>query len=147
MLKERLLEDLKIAMRDKNVIRKNTVQMIRAAILKIEKDTQTEADDNKIIEIIAKEQKGKKDALVDFEKAGREDLIEQTKQEMKILEEYLPKQLTKEELFEIISKIIEKIGATSMKDMGIVMKEAKAEIGAGADGRTINEVVKEILNK
>jgi len=146
MLKERLLEDLKVAMRDKNVIRKNTVQMVRAAILKIEKDTQTEVDDNKIIEIIAKEQKGKKDALVDFEKAGREDLIEQTKEEMKILEEYLPKQLSKEELKVEISKIIESVGATSIKDMGIVMKEAKAKIGAAADGRTINEVVKEILN-
>lgn len=146
MLKERLLEDLKIAMRDKNVIRKNTVQMIRAAILKIEKDTQSEIDDNKIIEIIAKEQKGKKDALLDFEKAGREDLIEQTKEEMKILEEYLPKQLSKEELRVEISKIIEAVGATSIKDMGIVMKEAKATIGAAADGRTINEVVKEILN-
>ena len=146
MLKEKLLEDLKIAMRDKNVIRKNTVQMVRAAILKIEKDTQTEVDDNKIIEIIAKEQKGKKDALVDFEKAGREDLIEQTKEEMKILEEYLPKQLSKEELKVEISKIIESVGATSIKDMGIVMKEAKAKIGAAADGRTINEVVKEILN-
>ena len=145
MLKEKLLEDLKVAMRDKNVIRKNTVQMVRAAILKIEKDTQTEVDDNKIIEIIAKEQKGKKDALADFEKAGREDLIEQTKEEMKILEEYLPKQLSKEELKEEISKIIEAVGATSIKDMGIVMKEAKAIIGAAADGRTINEVVKELL--
>lgn len=147
MLKEKLLEDLKVSMRDKNVIRKNTVQMVRAAILKIEKDTGKEVDDNKIIEIIAKEQKGKKDALVDFEKAGREDLIDQTKEEMKVLEEYLPKQLTKEELVEIISEIIKEVGVTSMKDMGIVMKEAKAKIGAGADGRTINEVVKEILNK
>ena len=147
MLKEKLLEDLKVSMRDKNVIRKNTVQMVRAAILQIEKDTGKEVDDNKIIEIIAKEQKGKKDALVDFEKAGREDLIEQTKEEMKVLEEYLPKQLTKEELVEIISEIIKEVGATSMKDMGIVMKEAKAKIGAGADGRTINEVVKEILSK
>ena len=147
MLKEKLLEDLKVSMRDKNVIRKNTVQMVREAILKIEKDTGKEVDDNKIIEIIAKEQKGKKDALVDFGKAGREDLIEQTKEEMKVLEEYLPKQLTKEELVEIISEIIKEVGATSMKDMGIVMKEAKAKIGAGADGRTINEVVKEILSK
>ena len=146
MMKEKLLEDLNVAMRDKNVIRKNTVQMVRAAILKIEKDTGTEVDDNKIIEIIAKEQKGKKDALVDFEKAEREDLIEQTKEEMKILEEYLPKQLGKEELKVEIAKIIEAVGATSIKDMGIVMKEAKAKIGAAADGRTINEVVKEILN-
>ncbi len=145
MLKEKLLEDLKLAMRDKNVVRKNTVQMVRAAILQIEKDKGIEVEDNMIIDIIAKEMKKKKDAMTDFEKAGREDLINQTKEEMAVLEEYLPKQLSKEEIKEIVSKVIEKVGATSIKDMGAVMKEAKAEIGAGADGRTINEVVKELL--
>ena len=145
MLKERLLEDLKVSMRDKDVVRKNTVQMVRAAILQIEKDTGTEVDDEKIIEIIAKEMKKKKDAMPDFEKAGRQDLIDQTREEMAVLEEYLPKQLSTDEIKEIVSKVIAETGATSMKDMGIVMKEAKAKIGAGADGRTINEVVKELL--
>ena len=145
MLKEKLLEDLKVSMRDKNVVRKNTVQMIRAAILQIEKDTGNEVDDAKIIDIIAKEMKKKKDAMADFEKAARQDLIDQTNEEMKVLEEYLPKQLSKEEIKEIVSKIISDIGATSMKDMGIIMKEAKAVIGAGADGKTINDVVKELL--
>ncbi len=145
MLKEKLLEDLKVSMRDKNVVRKNTVQMVRAAILQIEKDTGSVVDDAKIVDIIAKEMKKKKDAMADFEKAARQDLIDQTNEEMKVLEEYLPKQLSKEEIKEIVSKIISDIGATSMKDMGIVMKEAKAVIGAGADGKTINEVVKELL--
>lgn len=145
MLKEKLLEDLKISMRDKNVVRKNTVQMVRAAILQIEKDTGNEVDDKKIIDIIAKEMKKKKDAMVDFEKAARQDLIDQTNEEMKVLEEYLPKQLSREEIKEVVSKIISDIGATSMKDMGIVMKESKSAIGAGADGKTINEVVKELL--
>ncbi len=145
MLKERLLEDLKVSMRDKNVVRKNTVQMVRAAILQIEKDTGNEVDDAKIIDIIAKEMKKKKDAMADFEKAERQDLIDQTNEEMKVLEEYLPKQLSKEEIKEIVSKVISDVGATSIKDMGIVMKEAKAKIGAGADGKTINEVVKELL--
>ena len=145
MLKEKLLEDLKVSMRDKNVVRKNTVQMIRAAILQIEKDTGSVVDDAKIIDIIYKEMKKKKDAMADFEKAGRQDLIDQTNEEMRVLEEYLPKQLSKDEIKEIVSKVISEIGATSMKDMGIVMKEAKSEIGAGADGKTINEVVKELL--
>lgn len=145
MLKEKLLEDLKISMRDKNVVRKNTVQMVRAAILQIEKDTGSVVDDEKIIDIIAKEMKKKKDAMADFEKAARQDLIDQTNEEMKVLEEYLPKQLSREEIKEVVSKIISGIGATSMKDMGIVMKESKSAIGAGADGKTINEVVKELL--
>lgn len=146
MLKEKLLNDLKEAMKNKNEIRKNTVQMVRAAILQIEKDKGIEVDDNKIIEIIAKEVKGKKDALIDFEKAEREDLINQTNEEISILQEYLPKQLSKEEILEEVRKVIQEVGATSIKDMGIVMKSAKSKIGAGADGRSINEAVKELLN-
>lgn len=145
MLKEKLMDDLKSAMRDKDQIKKDTVQMVRAAILQIEKDKGVQPDDNKIVEIIAKEVKSKKDAMVEFEKAGRDDLINQTKAEINILEVYLPKQLTKEEIREEVKKIIETIGATSIKDMGPVMKEAKLKIGAAADGRTINEVVKELL--
>ena len=145
MLKEKLMDDLKNSMREKNEIRKNTIQMVRAAILQIEKDKGITVEDDKIIEIIAKEVKGKKDALVDFQKAERADLIDQTNQEISILQEYLPKQLSKEEIKVELKKVISDIGATSMKDMGAVMKEAKARIGAGADGRTINEVVKELL--
>lgn len=146
MLKEKLMDDLKIAMREKDEVKKNTVQMVRAAILQIEKDKGIKVEDEKIIEIIAKEVKGKKDALVDFEKGGRDDLVSQTNQEIAILQEYLPKQLTSEEIKVEVEKVIKDIGATSMKDMGAVMKEAKARIGAAADGRAINEVVKGLLN-
>lgn len=145
MLKEELMNELKEAMRDKNEIKKNTVQMVRAAILQFEKDNQVEVDDNKIIEIIAKQVKEKKDAMVEFEKGAREDLIKQTTEEIEILSKYLPKQLSKEEIKPIIEEVIKAVGATSMKDMGNVMREAKAKIGAAADGRTINEVVKELL--
>ena len=145
MLQEKLMEDLKIAMREKDSVKKDTVQMVRAEILKIKKDTGKDLNDDEIINIIAKEVKTKKDALVDFEKGGRQDLVNQTNREIEILQEYLPKQLSKEEIKVIVSKIVNEIGATSIKDMGPVMKEAKAQIGAGADGRTINEVVKELL--
>ena len=145
MLKDKLMEDLKNSMKEKNNLRKNVVQMVRAAILQIEKDKGIEVDDNKILEIIAKEVKTRNDSLADFEKGGREDLVEQVKQEIAVLSEYLPKQLTKEELKEKLTKIIADLGATSIKDMGAVMKEAKSQIGTAADGRTINEVVKELL--
>ncbi len=145
MLKDKLMEDLKQSMKEKNEVRKNTIQMVRAAILQIEKDKGIKVEDEKIVEIIAKEVKGKKDALVDFEKAKREDLINQTNEEISILQEYLPKQLSKEEIKVEVEKVIKDVGATSLKDMGIVMKESKARIGAGADGKTINEVVKELL--
>ena len=146
MLKEELMNDLKDAMKDKDEIKKNTVQMVRAAILQIEKDKGIKVEDDKITEIIAKEVKGKKDAILDFAKGGREDLVDQTNKEIEILKKYLPKQLSKDEIKDIVQKVITDVGAASLKDMGNVMREAKAKIGAGADGKTINEVVKELLN-
>lgn len=145
MLKEKLLEDLKESMKEKNLIRKNTIQMIRAAILQVEKDKAIELNDEQIIEIIAKESKKRKDAAADFEKSGREDLINQNKEELSILAEYLPKQLTEEEVQKIVKEIVAETGASSIKDMGIVMKISKEKIGAAADGKLISEVVKKIL--
>ena len=146
MLKEKLLEDLKNSMKDKNIVRKNVVQMVRAAILQVEKDKQISLEDNQIIEIIAKESKKRKDSLADYEKSGREDLINEIKEEIEILAEYLPKQLSVEEVEAIVKDVIVAENATSMKDMGKVMKSAKEKIGAASDGRTINEVVKKLLS-
>lgn len=145
MLKEKLLEDLKTAMKEKDEIRKNTVQMVRAAILQVEKDKGITLEDNQVLDIIAKESKKRKDSLADYRKSGREDLIRQVEKEIEILAQYLPKQLSKEEISNIVKQIIEQTGATSIKDMGIIMKEAKASMGASADGKTINEVVRELL--
>jgi len=146
MLKEKLLEDLKECMKTKNVIRKNVIQMVRAAILQVEKDKQIVLEDKQIIDIIAKEAKKRKDSLADYEKSAREDLISQVKEEIEILLEYLPKQLSEEELEKIITKIIQDENASSMKDMGKVMKIAKEQIGVAADGKTINEIVKKLLS-
>lgn len=146
MLKEQLLNDLKESMKNKDLVRKNTIQMIRAAILQVEKDKQIELTEEQVIEIIAKEAKKRKDAQTEFEKSGREDLINQNKEEIAILSEYLPKQLSEEEIESIVKKVIEETGATTMKDMGIVMKKSKEQIGASADGRTVSEIVKKLLN-
>lgn len=145
MLKEKLLEDLKNCMKNKNVVRKNVIQMVRAAILQVEKDNGITLDDNQIIDIIAKESKKRKDSLDDYEKSGRQDLINELKEEIDILAEYLPKQLSMEEVEKIVKEVIEAEGATSIKDMGKVMKSAKERIGAASDGRTINEAVKKLL--
>ena len=90
MLKEKLLEDMKVSMREKNVTRKNVIQMVRAAILQVEKDKHIELNDEQITEIIAKESKKRKDSLPDYEKSGRQDLIDEVKKEIEILSEYLP---------------------------------------------------------
>ena len=146
MLKEKLLEDLKNSMKEKNTIRKNVIQMVRAAILQVEKDKQIELNDEQIIDIIAKESKKRKDALGDYEKSGREDLINEIKEEIRILAEYLPKQLSIEEVEAIVKEVITNQNATSIKDMGKVMKAAKEKIGAASDGKTINEAVKKLLS-
>lgn len=146
MLKERLMNDLKDAMKEKNELKKNTVQMVRAAILQIEKDKQVELDDKQIIDIIAKESKKRNDSLADYEKGGRDDLVEQIKKEIDYLKVYLPKQLSVEEVEVIVKEVIKEVDAKDMKDMGKVMKAAKEKIGASSDGKTINEVVKKLLS-
>lgn len=145
-MKEKLLNDLKEAMKEKNEIKKNAIQMVRAGILQIEKDKSINLTEKQIVELVAKEVKKRKDSIADYEKGGRDDLVNQIKEEISYLEVYLPKQLTKEEITKIVKDVIKETGATSMKDMGTVMKRAKEEIGAGADGKTINEIVKSLLN-
>lgn len=144
-MKKRLLDDLKEAMKDKNEIKKNAIQMVRAGILQVEKDKGIELSDDQVVELIAKEVKKRKDSIADYERGGREDLVNQIKEEISYLEIYLPKQLSKEEIEEIVKQIISQTGATSMKDMGTVMKSAKEKMGASADGKTINEIVKGLL--
>lgn len=146
MLKEKLLQDFKEAMKEKNELKKNTIMMVRAAILQIEKDTQKELNDDAILEILAKEIKKRKDSLEDIEKSGREDLIKQVNDEMAIIKAYLPEELSLEELEKIIEEVIAETGATSMKDMGKVMQAAKAKTAGRADNKVINEIVKEKLS-
>lgn len=147
MIKEKLLDDLKLAMKEKNTNRKNVVQMVRASILQKEKDDRIELSDDQVMEIIAKEHKKRIEAREEYEKANRADLVKQLDEEIKTLEEYLPKKMDKTEIEEVIKSVIEQIGATSMKDMGNVMKEAKARCGLAADGRDINQIAKEMLTK
>lgn len=146
-LKDKLMNDLKESMRNKNTVRKNCIQMVRAGILQIEKDKGITLDDNGILEMISKQVKQKNDALEQFEKANRDDLINQTKIEIGILQEYLPKQLSKDEVEKIVLDLSKTLGISDMKGMGTLIKSAKAKIGAGSDGKTISEVVKEVLNK
>lgn len=145
MLKEKLLEDFKNSMKEKNELRKNVIQMMRAAILQVEKDNGIKLEDDKIIEILAKESKKRKDSLPDYEKSGREDLINQIKKEIEIISEYLPEQMSEEEVTDIIKNIIKETGATTIRDMGNVMKLAKEKIGARSDGKTISMIVKSNL--
>ncbi len=145
-LKETLMQDLKDAMKDKDTIRKNTVQMIRSAVLQFEKDNLTELDEEGVLDVIAKELKKRRDVLPEYEKSSRDDLIADIKREIEILLAYLPAQLTREELEEIVVEAISETGASSMRDIGKIMATVMPKVKGRADGKMINEIAKEKLS-
>jgi uncharacterized protein YqeY len=144
-LKERLLEDMKNAMKQKDTVSKNAIQMARAAILQVEKDNQITLDDDGIIEVIAKEVKKRRDVLPDYERSGRQDLVDELKTEIAVLMKYLPQQLSEEELEAIARQVVEETGASSPKDMGRVMQAVMPKVKGRADGKIVNAIVKKIL--
>lgn len=144
-MKETLLGDMKEAMRNHDIITKNCIQLLRAEILRVEKDKQIVLEDNDIFDLIQKQIKQKRKALEDFEKGDREDLVMQTKREIQILEGYLPEQISPEDLELEVAKIINQVDAHSIKDMGIVMRAAKEQFGNQVDGKELSEVVKRKL--
>ncbi|MCT4612324.1 MAG: GatB/YqeY domain-containing protein [Clostridia bacterium] len=146
MLKDLLMDDLKLAMKEKDIAKKNTIQLVRSAIQSFEKDNKTDADEAKVIEIVSKELKKRKDSLPEFEKSGRDDLIEGLKVEIAILEKYLPEQMSDDDLLLAVKAIIDESGATSMKEMGKVMGMASAKLKGKADNGRISKIVKEALS-
>jgi hypothetical protein len=145
-LKDQLKDDLKSAMKEKDAVRKNVVQLIKSGVLQIEKDKQITLDDDGVLDVIAKQLKQRRDSLPDYEKSGREDLIAQLKREMELLMEYLPAQLTHEELEAIVKEAVEATGATSVKDMGKVMAAVMPKTKGRADGKEINAIARGLLN-
>ncbi len=145
-LKEKLLSDMKEAMKEKDVLRKNTIQSIRGAILQKEKDTLQEVSEEQILDIIVQEIKKRKDALADFEKGNRPDLVADASAEVTVLQGYLPKQLNDEELASLIRQVIDEVGATSMKDMGKVMAAIKPKVNGRADNQKVSSIIKQCLS-
>lgn len=144
-LKKRLLEDLKTAMKEKDNIKKNTITMVRAAILQREKDEQIVLDNEGVIEILSSEMKKREASLTAAEKGNRSDMVEEVKYEMEVLQGYLPQQLTREEIDQLVAQTIEDVGARSMKDMGKVMGVLMPKVKGRADGKLINKIVRENL--
>ncbi len=146
-LKEKLFSDMKEAMKNKEVLRKNTIQSVRTAILQQEKDTQNDVTEEQILDILMSQIKQRKDALADFQKGNRPDLVADAEAEISVLQDYLPKQLTDEEIVQIIESVIVEIGASSMKDMGKVMGAVKPQVHGRADNGKVSSIVKQCLTK
>lgn len=142
-MKERLLEDLKTAMRDKESLKKELLQICRAAILQVEVDKRIELDDTGVLEILSKEYKKRQETLNEL--GDREDIIAKYKAEMAIIEQYLPKQLTESEILEIVNETIAEVGAVSIRDMGKLMQALQPKIKGRADGKLVNVLVRQQL--
>ncbi|MGN1012541.1 MAG: GatB/YqeY domain-containing protein [Clostridia bacterium] len=144
-MKEELLQDLKEAMKNKDTLKKDTITMLRAAILQVEKDSQKTLNDDEICAIVAKEVKKRKESVKEYEDAGREDIANSLKQEVEILSKYLPEQLTEDEIEKLVVEAISESGATSPKDMGRVMSILRPKTAGKADGKLVSDIVKEKL--
>lgn len=144
-LKVKLMDDLKLAMKNKDEVRKSVVTLLRSGIKQFEVDNRTELDEEGILDIVAKQLKQRRDSLEEFKKAGREDLINETESEIKILMEYLPTQLSEEEIEKIVIDTINEVEASSPKDMGKVMSAIRPKVKGRADGKIVNELVKKHL--
>ncbi len=141
-LKERITEDMKNAMRAKDSERLATIRMITAAIKQIEVDERIQLDDARVLAVLEKMIKTRKEAIVQFQAGGRADLVEKEGKEIALLQEYLPAQLAEPELDAIIAAAVAETGATSIKDMGKVMAIVKAKAQGRADMGTVSAKIK-----
>lgn len=144
-LKQKLQEDLKSSMKNKDAIKKSVITLIRSSIKQYEVDNRVELVDDEIVDLIAKQLKQTRDSREEFVKAGRDDLVSKAEAEIEVLKEYLPQQLSEEELNEIVISTISEVGATSMKDMKKIMSSIMPKVKGRADGKLINELVKKNL--
>lgn len=145
-LKETLMQDLKTAMKTKDKRAKDTITMVRAAIKQKEVDERVELDDDGVLKVLAKEIKERRGSIEEFEKAGRDDLVESTKAEIDVLMKYMPEQLSEEELEKLIRQVMEENNITEKKQMGLLMKNIMPKVQGRADGKAVNAIVNRILN-
>jgi len=143
---QKLKDDLKVAMREKDILKRDTIRLIMSAVKQIEVDERREVSEEDLIKILQKAVKQREDAIGFAKEGGRDDLVEANEKEIAILKEYLPKQLSDDELKEKLKAIIAEVGATSMKEMGKVMGVASKKLAGKADGKRINAIVKELLS-
>lgn len=148
-LKETLAADMRSALKsgEEGRLKLSVIRLLRAAIQNAEIEKHAELTDEEIISLIAREMKQRKDVLPDYERAGRKDMSCQLQAEIGILQSYLPRQMTEEELRTLIKEVIHETKAVGQKDMGAVMKIVVPRTKGMADGRLVSQLVKEILQK
>ena len=147
-LRDRLTEDMKQAMKDKEAgkLKLSVIRMVRSAAKNVEIDRRKELDDNELLDVVAKEVKMRRDSLDEFRKAGRPELLAVLEQEIAILMEYLPEQMSEAEVRALVTQAVADAQAASAKDMGKVMALLMPKVKGRADGKLVNTIVKELLS-
>ena len=145
-MRERILTDLVSAMKNKDKERLSVLRMVKGAMQLEEINVKHELEDDEVIRIISKQIKTRKDSIVEFEKGNRTDLIDATNNEINILEEYMPEQMTEEEISKVINDVFGQINPTSPKDMGKIMSTISPLVKGKADMGLVNKMIKEKLN-
>jgi len=145
-LKEQLTQDMKSAMKQKDRVQLATIRLLRSAIKNREIELREELNDEEVIKVISTSVKQHKESIEQFKKGGREELVKKEQAELKILESYLPQQMSEAEINALVQEAIEAVNATSMKDMGKVMKYIMPKTQGRADGKMINQLVKAQLS-
>ncbi|WP_256760185.1 GatB/YqeY domain-containing protein [Cohnella sp. WQ 127256] len=144
-LAERLNEDMKLAMKSGEKFRLQTIRMVRASIKNQEIELRRPLEDNELLNIMSRELKQRRDSLQDFERGGREDLVSNVKAEIEIISEYLPRQLTEEEVKAIVVQTMQETGASSKADLGKLMGALMPKVKGIADGKLVNAIVQQSL--
>lgn len=147
-VKDRLNEDMKQAMKDKEAgkLRLSVIRMVRANVKNVEIDRQKELSEEEVLDVLAKEVKMRRDAMEEFKKGNRPDLVENLEQEIAILMQYLPQQLGEAEVRALVAEAVAQTGAVTGKEMGKVMAVLMPKVKGRADGKLVNTLVKEMLN-
>jgi len=145
-LEERLVEEMKQAMRSGDKLRLSTIRMIRTALKNKEIETRKKLDEDEIFRVIQGRVRRGEESVEQFRAGGRMDLVEKETKEMEILKSYLPQSLSQEEILAVIDQSIQENQASSLKDLGKVMKSVMSKLGGKADGKLVNQWVKERLS-
>ena len=145
-LKQKLSDDLKQAMRSGDTVKRGAIRMLMAAINNTEIARQTKLEDSDIFGVIGKEVRQHRESIEAFKQGNRQDLVDKEEAELAVLQEYLPQQMTREEVVEVAKKVIAEVGAGGPGDKGKIMPVLIAQLKGRADGREINEVVSELLS-
>ncbi|MCB8986273.1 MAG: GatB/YqeY domain-containing protein [Ardenticatenaceae bacterium] len=144
-LKEQLRSDMATAMKQGDTATRDVLRMLLAAVKQAEVDDQTTLDEAGVVNVLTKQAKQRRESIADYEKAGRSDLVEQEQAELAIIETYLPQQMSREEIKALAAQVIADLGVTDIKGMGQVMGKLMPQLKGQADGRMVNEVVRELL--